>query len=90
MTSADEDVPHITISLPQLRQLVELAESVTGEGEDQSTSAAIYEVGGLRAINRGIIAKINGWHSGGMSSEHTEALIDRGGTIRIGYEPDAK
>lgn len=86
----DEAVPHINMSLPQLRQLVELAEGVTGESDAALTSVTVYEVGGLRAINRGIIAKIDGWGGPNESNEYTEALIDRGGTVRIGYEPDAK
>jgi hypothetical protein len=77
--------------LPQLRRLVELAEEIrrdTAGADDVHTHARVHGVGGLTALEQAVIAKVSTVGDGGHSG-YTEALIDRNGEVRVGYERDS-
>ena len=82
----EEGPPSVTMTLPQVSRMVALAEETTTEGsEPGDTKIEAFEVGGMDALRGAVIVRVRSLGTGGHSG-FTEALIDRAGEIRIGYE----
>lgn len=87
MISTEDDSPHSTITLAQLRKLVALAEGIAvGSDEGEHTTVDIYEVRGMAAIEGGIVGKV--MSHGEFGSGYTEALLDRAGAVLIDYDSE--
>lgn len=96
MIGADyENDFHVDLSVPQLRAIVALyeeaaanIEGVEPEVEERQTLSVFPTSSGLTALDRAIVVKGTVWGAGGHGrNTYTEALIDREGNTRVGYEP---